>query len=334
MSALLVLHPDAGIRANVERLAKGARLDCLAAAGLDEAREILMSNQSLTLLVLPNRVGEEDGDGLRLIEELRLILHRATLPVACLLSAHDLAAAQQAFRAGATEVFEDSDTSGLRVFIGEIARQGDAFALSGRVLLLEDSPSHAAFVRQLCRDMGLECDHASSVEDGLTLFANGRYQLAVVDIVLDGVKSGLEMVRTVRRTRGLRNQLPVLVMSGYDDAARRIEALRVGASDFLNKPFAAEEFIWRVRKLLQEQARDEDPVAVEHSASRWLHLGLTPRESQVCDALIQGSSDRAISEALGISFWTVRTHIQRVFAKLGVLNRRELIVRYYTRREP
>jgi DNA-binding NarL/FixJ family response regulator len=54
---------------------------------------------------------------------------------------------------------------------------------------------------------------------------------------------------------------------------------------------------------------------------------LTARETQISTALCTGASDKQIAGDLGISYWTVRSHIQSIFRKLGVLNRRELMVK-------
>lgn len=339
--ALVCIHPSEEFRTQMADIAAAEGLPFQVLTDMRQALELLATHETVELLVMPCDEGNEEAAGLGFIEEVRLLSHRATLPVACVLQSRDLGAARQAFRAGATEVFEISDEAGLHGFVREIvrdvARDRSVPALTGRVLLLEDSPSHAAFVAHVCKELGLRVDLASTVEEGLALFVAKRYQLAVIDIVLDGVQSGLALVREIRRQPAIRGRLPVLVMSGFADVSRRIEALRCGASDFLHKPFAEEEFVWRVRRLLQDQALDDAADAVPETAgdgeSKWRRLGLTAREAQVCDALLGGGADKAIAEDLGISFWTVRTHIQRVFTKLGVLNRRELMVRYLTSRE-
>jgi DNA-binding NarL/FixJ family response regulator len=366
--ALVCVHPSASFRTKLAAIAAAEGLPFLVAVDSRQALELLASHEAVELLVMASDGGgeadtaadsnsdpavaaagdissgsEDTGEaaGLRFIEEVRLLSHRATLPVACVLQNRDLSAARQAFRAGATEVFEIADEVGLRGFVREIIREAargrSVTALTGRVLVLEDSPSHGAFVAHICKELGLRVDLATTVEEGLALFATKRYQMAVIDIVLEGVQSGLALVREIRRQPAIRGRLPVVVMSGFADVSRRIEALRCGASDFLHKPFAAEEFVWRVRRLLQDQALDDSTdIASEPagaSESKWRRLGLTAREAQVCDALLGGGGDKAIAEDLGISFWTVRTHIQRVFTKLGVLNRRELMVRYLTSRD-
>lgn len=328
--ALLCVHGDPLLQATVARLAKSAGLEVDACDSAVAALHRLTSRDPVELMMVGSAL--VDGDGSQLIAACRLLSHRVALPIAFLLESRDLAASHGAFQAGATEVFQQDDAAGLQNFVREFSQAQQDRLFAGRVLLLEDSDSHAAYVGELCAALGLPADRAISVEQGLALFAANTYQLAVIDIVLEGMQSGLAMVRHIRQSP-THGRLPVLVISGFDDVARRIEALRAGASDFLNKPFAEEEFVWRVRRLLQDQALHEAPSAAEAPAARWRRFGLTAREAEICEALVLGKSDKAISGELGISFWTVRTHIQRVFSKLGVLNRRELMLRHLTQKE-
>jgi two-component system response regulator FixJ len=132
----------------------------------------------------------------------------------------------------------------------------------------------------------------------------------------------------------------VLVISGFEDRARRIEAFRCGADDFLTKPFFSEEFVWRLRRIMQTD--DEVNVApvlpangevTKISADDWQNRNLSRRELEVCERLLQGMSDKQISDDLHIAFWTVRTHVRNVFIKLGLINRRELMSRYRPREQ-
>jgi DNA-binding NarL/FixJ family response regulator len=123
------------------------------------------------------------------------------------------------------------------------------------------------------------------------------------------------------------------MISGHSDKSRRLSAIKSGADDFLEKPFIVEEFVWRTRRLLHTVTPDgmeKNSLAAESvkvpGAGVWSKL--SPREMQIARCLIDGQSDKEIAVGLGISYWTVRSHVQHVFDKLGVINRRELMVRY------
>ena len=172
---------------------------------------------------------------------------------------------------------------------------------------------------------------ASRVDAAQALLLEHSFQLAVVDIVLDDTKTGIALLNYLRLD--LDSRLPVLMMSGYRDQSRRLSAIKSGADDYLEKPFLVEEFVWRTRRLLQAAAPDdtEKPLLASGNA-KMSGIGdwnkLSPREVQIARCLLDGQSDKEIAAELGISYWTVRSHVQHVFDKLGVINRRELMVRY------
>ncbi|MCX9155257.1 diguanylate cyclase [Niveibacterium sp. 24ML] len=76
------------------------------------------------------------------------------------------------------------------------------------------------------------------------------YSLIVTDFMLEGIKTGLDVIRVVRGNPGRAAQTPILALSASDNASRRIEILRAGANDFVQKPVLPEAFEVRVRKLV------------------------------------------------------------------------------------
>jgi len=116
-----------------------------------------------------------------------------------------------------------------------------------RVLLVEDEPSVAAFVKKGLSDERFDVDHAATRRDGLQLAMHQSYDVLVVDRRLpDG--DGLDVVRTVRQ-QGLGT--PILVLSAVADLEARVSGLDSGADDYLAKPFAFSELLARVRALVR-----------------------------------------------------------------------------------
>lgn len=276
-------------------------------------------------------VGNElsDGDSFQLIRSVRLDTPHASLPIALLATQPDPILASNAMRAGATEVFRRDDLEALGEFIALYATADEAQHFGGRVLIVEDSTSHAQFVSHLCSEIGMQVDLAANVAQALEFLRTAAYQLAVIDVVLGGMDSGLTLVRRICQDRSLR--LPVLVMSGFEDQSRRLLALKSGADDYISKPFTPEEFVWRVRKILESRAAAEasntNDDALRLDARDWMgHL--SPREREITQMILRGLSDKAIAQQFSISFWTVRSHIEQIFIKTGALNRRDLMSRF------
>lgn len=321
---LLCVEPAAHQQAAFGRLAGQLGLRHVACGSEAQAIETLQLSDTVVLMIVAHQLS--DGESCRLIESARISPRHAALPIAFLLPDRDLETARAAMLAGATEVFLHEELEHLQQFIADCALQ-QGTALSGKVLLVEDNDAEAEYVGTLCNDMGMAVDRARDVDSAIALADRNAYQLYLVDIVLNDMRTGVAFVKHLRQHQTKRQ--PVLVMSGFDDQARRIQALKSGADDYIRKPFFPEEFIWRMRRVLQGQAAAEtsgSAQALSRPGQRQQSLStLSPREHEICLAVLAGTSDKDIASNLGISYWTVRSHIQNIFTKTGALNRRELM---------
>jgi two-component system response regulator FixJ len=123
---------------------------------------------------------------------------------------------------------------------------------------------------------------------------------------------GLELQAEIRR-RGVR--LPIVVMTGHGDVPIAVRAMKAGAADFIEKPFADDVLIESVRRALVLAAavgRD----SAEADAVRHRLEGLTAREREVLEGLVGGRPNKVIAHDLGISPRTVEIHRARVMDKM------------------
>jgi len=324
---LLCVEPSVTQQAIIRRITERHELEVITCKGEAEALRLL--EQHFCVMLVANELA--DGDSFQLIESVRLSLKHATLPIAFVSGSVDRALAYNAMNVGATEVFMRDDLSALAEFIaGCAATSPESVESGGTVLLVEDSESHAEYVGHLCTMLGLQVDKCKDVQTALSLYRPRKYQLAVIDVVLNDIQSGITLVRRIRQNHQSRQ--PILVMSGYDDLPRRLLALKSGADDFISKPFSPEEFVWRVKKVLKSYAGHDRrevalPLAVEATGHDFMHA-LSPREREIAAEILSGFTDKQIARALGISYWTVRSHIEQIFTKTGALNRRDLMARF------
>lgn len=296
-----------------------------------EADALLLLEEQYSLMVVANELA--DGDSFQLIEAVRLSLETAMLPIAFVTGNEDRSLAKIAMRAGATEVFLRKDLRALNEFIGGYGSARENLAFSGRVLLVEDSDSHAEYVVHLCQVLGLDVDICKNVKAASARYRPEKYQLVIIDVVLNDIQSGITLVRSIRQNH--LNRQPILVMSGYDDLPRRLLALKSGADDFISKPFSPEEFVWRLHKVLRSYAGLDQmrgtPLAgqiVPIIEGQDFMSHLSPREREIAEKILEGLTDKEIARQLAISFWTVRSHIEQIFGKTGALNRRDLMARF------
>jgi len=133
--------------------------------------------------------------------------------------------------------------------------------------------------------------------------------------------SGLEVQQRLLR-RGTFQ--PVIFVSGHGDIPMALRAVRAGALDFVEKPFASDTLLDLVRRAidLDEHQRSEGP-AREQAAS--LVAMLTPREREVAEAVAAGESSRDTALRLGLSVRTVEMHRARALKALGVKSTADMI---------
>jgi two-component system response regulator FixJ len=134
-------------------------------------------------------------------------------------------------------------------------------------------------------------------------------------IVTDVRMPDLDGIELLRRVRSGGNSVPVIVMTGHGDISMAVEAMKIGAADFLEKPFDDESLLSAVRAALatQEAADTEDAERAE--LSKRLDT-LSARERQVLEGLVAGSQNKVIAYELGISPRTVEIYRANVMTKM------------------
>ncbi|HZP65976.1 MAG TPA: response regulator [Rudaea sp.] len=142
-----------------------------------------------------------------------------------------------------------------------------------RILVVEDDALVADALRRGLAQAGFAVDHLTSAEHAEAALDQEHFDLALVDVGLPGA-DGLELVR---RLRAAGRQLPVLIVTARDGLADRVDALDLGADDYLVKPFALPELVARCRALIR---RATSVVSAAMSLGT-LHLDLAGRNARV-----------------------------------------------------
>jgi two-component system response regulator AtoC len=119
-----------------------------------------------------------------------------------------------------------------------------------RVLVIDDDPGVREYLEALVARQGYEAHAASSGEEALRTLERSRPDLITLDVVLEGM-DGLETLRQLKKRLP---DVPVVMLSGHGQARTIVEAMRLGASDFLRKPFEVEELELAFQKALENRA--------------------------------------------------------------------------------
>lgn len=117
-----------------------------------------------------------------------------------------------------------------------------------RVLIVDDSPTIVALLRRMMQQNGYETFEAGDGETALANVTDQMPDLIFLDIVLPGM-NGFEVLRRLRRSVETRH-IPVIMISGNELATEQFYAQRIGADDFMKKPFSRSEVFMRIEKLL------------------------------------------------------------------------------------
>lgn len=153
-----------------------------------------------------------------------------------------------------------------------------------RILIIEDEPKTAAYLRKGLCESGFLADVAFRGDDGLQLARERDYDVVILDVMLPE-RDGWEVLSEIRRAG---KQTPVLFLTARDAVPDRVKGLELGADDYLVKPFAFSELLARVRTILRRgparqpealRVADLELDLVRHRAVRGgQRLELAPKE--------------------------------------------------------
>lgn len=220
-------------------------------------------------------------------------------------------------------------------------REGDA-----RVLVVEDDPDLSRLMATHLASEGYDVARAPEAAAALELVGAGCVDVVVLDLMLPRISGDGLLVR-LREREGTRD-LPVIVVSAKDAVWTRGDLLRLGADDYLTKPFDLDELTARIEALLRRsRSADDGPRVLRHGdlvldpAARRARLAdrdvpLTPAELTVLEVLMsapgrvasKGALARAVGDAgegapciAGTAGTTgVKTHVSHLRAKLRALD--------------
>jgi DNA-binding NarL/FixJ family response regulator len=179
--------------------------------------------------------------------------------------------------------------------------------------VVDDDRDLRVFVKSLLAPVGYVISEASTAAEALAVAFDERPDLVLLDVRLPDI-SGYEVCRRLREEFG--EEVAIVFLSGErTDELDRTAGMLLGADDYIVKPFAAGEFIARIRRMAD---RATPPRPADGSS-------LTPRELEVLRLLANGLGQKKIAQALFITPKTVATHIQRILAKLDVHSRAEAV---------
>jgi two-component system, LuxR family, response regulator FixJ len=143
-------------------------------------------------------------------------------------------------------------------------------------------------------------------------------------IITDVRMPGLSGVELLRRLNSREAVFPVIVITGHGDVPLAVEAMKLGAVDFLEKPFEDDALVTAVQSALGRREHDARHAAEKAQIFERI-ASLSERERQVLDGLVAGNPNKTIAYDLGISPRTVEVYRANVMTKMKAKSLSELV---------
>ncbi len=188
------------------------------------------------------------------------------------------------------------------------------------VFIVDDDQAVARSLRWLIESVLLKVETFASAQAFLDGYAAAKPGCLVLDVRMPGM-SGIELQE---RLTAQRIRVPIIFITGHGDVQMAVRAVQAGAFDFIEKPFNDQDLLDRIQRAISfdSERRERDMQRAQLGA---LFAGLTPREREVMDLVVEGMSNKAVANILGLSAKTVEVHRAKVMEKMNARSVSDLV---------
>lgn len=190
----------------------------------------------------------------------------------------------------------------------------------GVVYVVDDDAAVRDGLKWLVESVDLQVASCASAQDFLETYDRARPGCLVLDVRMRGM-SGLDLQAELAR-RDI--SIPTIVVTGHGDVPMAVRAMKLGAIDFVEKPFNDQELLERIQRAIEtdHEARRDGRERAEACA---LLATLSPREREVLDLLVEGLANKEVANRLDLSTRTVEGHRARLMEKLACGSLAEMV---------
>ena len=195
----------------------------------------------------------------------------------------------------------------------------DAAGAGAMIHIIDDDPQIGAILCDALEKQGYSAHNFTSAEAFLAAYHSGAEGCLLVDAHLPGM-SGLDLLTTLR---GRGDHVPVILITGDGDIGLAVEAMRIGAYDFIEKPVRAADLCTSIRRAIEQSLGIRKIDAANEDAAAHVS-GLTARQRQIMVLVLAGHPSKNIAADLAISQRTVENHRAAIMLRMGVKSLPEL----------
>jgi two-component system, LuxR family, response regulator FixJ len=188
------------------------------------------------------------------------------------------------------------------------------------VHVIDDDEAMRQSLAFLLEAVGMEVQTYESAEAFLEIAPTVKAGCVITDVRMPGL-SGVELLRQLRDRQV---SIPVIMITGHGDVPLAVEAMKIGAMDFLEKPFDDEALLASVRSALDQLDRDQRRQAERGDIEGRLAT-LSNRERDVLQGLVAGHANKQIAYDLGISPRTIEIYRANLMTKMQAASLSDLV---------
>lgn len=193
-----------------------------------------------------------------------------------------------------------------------------------KILLVDDNPKYLADVLPF---YGYDLKCVSDGVQALSVLDSGEFfDIVLLDVMMPNM-NGWDTLKTIRKNSKTKD-IPVIMLTAVNEDQKMISGLKIGADDYIVKPFILPNLLARIEAVLRRANRNKQVLKPENVTINQAgnFNSLTKREKDVLLLVTQGESNKSIADKLVLSEVTVKSHLNSIFKKLNVTNRTQAVL--------
>ena len=194
------------------------------------------------------------------------------------------------------------------------------------ILIVDDEESIRVSLESILKRNYHNVKVSSSGLIALEMLQKDHYDLIISDIMMDDM-TGIELLK---KSKERYPEILILLMTGYANLDTAIEAVRLGASDYLVKPCSKKTILSSIASCLENNTETKKQKGLTPYPKKGVNIlneekCLTKRELQVYDYMISGMTDKSIAKELAVTVPTIKFHLRNIYRKKDVSGRRGIL---------
>jgi DNA-binding NarL/FixJ family response regulator len=194
------------------------------------------------------------------------------------------------------------------------------------ILIVDDEESIRVSLESILKRNYHNVKVSSSGLIALEMLQKDHYDLIISDIMMDDM-TGIELLK---KSKERYPEILILLMTGYANLDTAIEAVRLGASDYLVKPCSKKTILSSIASCLENNTETKKQKGLTPYPKKGVNIlneekCLTKRELQVYEHMISGMTDKSIAKELAVTVPTIKFHLRNIYRKKDVSGRRGIL---------